>query len=421
MKVQDMTEVPKNHNLPNPRLNKSQEDEKAHKLAVVGGFLTGIGIFLVLASIAMTFMVAPLLLGATIPFGLCAIVGCALLGHSQSARNKINEAQKNLPPFIPGQPIGLVNAGGNDCWLNSLMQIAVVFPEVGELFQDIENFDKFTNEYRKSQKNPQYNPSKQSYVASNDVENLRKGIAKKLPHFVSADSEQVDLPTVLGCLINSVKKSKLDYKMRAEITKEIYLVSDDSRVQNRSVTQEHESKNLINLHMPDIPRTDANEEESSLAVPSDFRTYLSAALSDESITNPEANERGVLEKAKVSKKYYFDKSPPQTLLFNVVRTRNYKNQHGEWCTSEREESFYMPESFSLPLEHIQGSKESPNYNCHAFITGGGIHHGHYTACIQTNGKYYFINDEKVCPISKEEYAEKRNFALLYFYKQEILN
>lgn len=100
-------------------------DCKVHGLIVLGRMLQAAAILGVATSIFAVVMTGPMVL-----FGVIPAIATALLGTYMATRPKdVVDAIFPWPPYVTGQPVGLINSG-NNCWANASMQLLLRAPNL---------------------------------------------------------------------------------------------------------------------------------------------------------------------------------------------------------------------------------------------------------------------------------------------------
>jgi hypothetical protein len=117
-------------------------DSKVYALLVIGRILQAAALVSLVASVTYAFVVGPISLIAAIPAITLGVLGTYIAGKPQ----ELNDLLQMGRPFVPGQPVGLIN-GGNDCWLNSSLQLLVNSPSLHRRMHQIPEFSQFLDAY----------------------------------------------------------------------------------------------------------------------------------------------------------------------------------------------------------------------------------------------------------------------------------
>jgi hypothetical protein len=135
----------------------SPADDKTHRYVVLGQ---------VLKALAAAVAAAGVILAATLglPYGSIALTSLFFwaLG-AQVAGEPLLGSPSPTPraPFVEGQPVGIRNECGNDCWANAMMQVIAHVPSMRNLVNNatdlrFEPAKKFLREYDEAQKGKQH-------------------------------------------------------------------------------------------------------------------------------------------------------------------------------------------------------------------------------------------------------------------------
>jgi ubiquitin C-terminal hydrolase len=117
-------------------------DSKVYAFLILGRILQAAALVSFAGSIVFTFMISPLSLIAAIPAIALGALGTYIAGNPQ----ELNDILQISRPFVPGQPVGLINSG-NNCWLNSSLQLLVNSPSFHRRMRQIPEFSQFLDAY----------------------------------------------------------------------------------------------------------------------------------------------------------------------------------------------------------------------------------------------------------------------------------
>jgi ubiquitin C-terminal hydrolase len=130
--------------------NLCSTDSKVYAFLIVGRILQAAALVCFAASIAFTFIVGPIVLIASIPAIALGILGTYVAGNPE----ELNAMLQMSRPFVPGQPVGLDN-NGNNCWLNSSLQLLCNSPSFHRRLRQIPEFSQFLGAYAAARGNYQ--------------------------------------------------------------------------------------------------------------------------------------------------------------------------------------------------------------------------------------------------------------------------
>jgi ubiquitin C-terminal hydrolase len=156
-------------------------DNKIYAFLILGRVLQAAALTAFVASIAFAFVIGPISLVAMVPAIALGILGTHIAGNPQG----VNDMLRMDRPFATGQPVGLDNSG-NNCWVNSGLQLLVNSPAFHRRMRQIPEFAQFLDAYIAAEGNYQK-------VAGNiDTQAIRQFLSRETSGTISAEAHQED-------------------------------------------------------------------------------------------------------------------------------------------------------------------------------------------------------------------------------------
>src|SRR5579862_3758691 len=124
--------------LQNNNCGQCSTDNKVYALFIIGRVLQAAAIGTVTACIGFSFLVGPVALIPVVAAIALGALGTWIAGGPQ----ELNQLWQASRPFIADQPVGLSN-GGNNCWLNSSLQLLANSPSLHPRLRQIPEFSQF--------------------------------------------------------------------------------------------------------------------------------------------------------------------------------------------------------------------------------------------------------------------------------------
>lgn len=333
-------------------------DCKVYSLVIFGRVLQAAAVTALVGSIAFTFTAGPVAL-----FGLIASVVMGALGtYLAGSKEQIQEIIEMASPFIPGQPVGLRNSG-NNCWLNSGLQMLANIPFLAGRMRQIPEFVSFLNAY-KAAEDGNYK------IADIDTHLIRQILSRETSSQVEQGHVQEDAALLFECLF-----------------------------------QGRNSLHVFDRQLNGSPAATSNEPLMQLDI-----ERGSTLLSFEQTLNHFFDHPTDLGQ----RLQLFFQRPPSDLLIKF--NRFYRDRDG--TTGKINDSIDVPARLQLPNRFVR-SGENSNYECDAFLCHNGLelNSGHYAAYIKKENVWWYCSDASVFAISREraENAMRQSY-ILHFAK-----
>lgn len=325
--------------------NCCSTDTKIYALLIVGRMLQAAALVSFAATIIYSLVLGPIALVAglvaVVAFG---VIGTYIAGNPQELHGIIQMAR----PFVPGQPIGLRNMG-NNCWMNSGLQLLAHTPAFEPRLRQIPLFSQFLDDYRAARDGCHK-------IASHiDSHQIRQFLSQETGGLISAGAFQEDASQIFEFLFQSPHS----------------LFNFEHQLDGAPSTPRAEP--MIQV---DIPRESA--------IP-DFQQLLHNFFDHRT----DLGQRQEL----------FFPRPPDDLLIQFKRF--YQDQSG--ALGKISDPIEIPPAFQLQ-GHFSRSGEAANYECDAFLLHNGLtqHGGHYIAYLKIGGTWWCCNDALVYEISAND-------------------
>ncbi len=161
--------------------NLCTTDTKVYTFLIIGRFFQAFSLLAFSGSIICAIIINPILCLGTIPAVALGILGTHIAGNPQ----EISDALHMPRPFVLGQPIGLINSG-NNCWLNSSLQLILSVPAFAARLRQLPDFAQFLNQYQAAGRNFQ------KVAQDIDTQTLRQSLSTATGGQISASQVQED-------------------------------------------------------------------------------------------------------------------------------------------------------------------------------------------------------------------------------------
>ncbi|MBS0652022.1 MAG: ubiquitin carboxyl-terminal hydrolase [Verrucomicrobia bacterium] len=347
-------------------------DCKVYGLIVLGRMLQAAAILGVATCIFGAVMTGPFVL-----FGIIPAIATALLGTYMAAcPDDVHDAIFPLPPYVPGQPVGLINSG-NNCWANASMQLLLNSPTL------------LANPA--AQRIPQVQQIAQAYAATQNIQDrvVRSADGQLIRNVlhgagrVHADSVQEDAAEFFEYLF--------------EVPHSLYHLQETVQGVARHQTTD----------LPLIPLA----LEQNISTP--FNTLFNSFFNFQD----DAGQAHALRFA----------SAPDDLLVQLRRfytpLRDGRpiviDAQGHYQEARHNQAIAVPQNTTLEARHCQDG-QAANYECDGFIVqfGNTINSGHYVAFVKRpDNTWWACNDRRVRQITPEYAQQLMNQGYIYHYRK----
>lgn len=348
-------------------------DFKVYGLVVLGRVLQAasiIGFAAVIFSVAVT--------GPFALFGLVPAIATAILGTYVAQRpDDVHDAIFPLPPYVPNQPVGLVNTA-NNCWANASMQLLMNAP-------NLLNSDA-------ARRIPQVVQLSQAYAATQTQQ--------------GRVVQNADGQLIRNALV-SVGQAEAG-NVQQDAAQFFEYVFEPPHSLYQMYERIHRSDGVSDNLTP-IPFVSLQlQENASPPFPELFQGFFDYQDGDE--------QRHELKLQQ----------PPDDLLIQLKRfytpLRDGRpipiDAQGHVQIGKHNQQIAVPANFSLNPQQTHNGLGA-NYECDGFIVhyGTNPHVGHFVAYIKRAGSWWECNDRRIRPIA-QEYAERLMHAgYIYHFKK----
>ncbi len=332
-------------------------DSKIYVLLILGRTLQSAALVSFAASIVFTLFVGPAAFIGLVPAVAFGVLGTYIADNPQ----ELNAMVQMTRPFVPGQPVGLTNSG-NNCWLNSGLQLLANVPAFEPRMRQIPPLAQFLDAYKDAR-------AGYRKVAPNfDSHQVRQFLSTETRGAVGGDHVQEDSSQLFEFLFQGPNA----------------LYQFDHLLNGAPATARREP--MIQV---DIQRVNPLPGFGQL-----FNGFFDHMT--------DIGQRQQL---------FFQHSPNDLL---IQLKRFYRDPDG--TLGKINDPIDAPETIQLPATLVR-TGESAAYQCDAFL----IHHGltqdggHYVSYIKVGNTWWYCSDSSVIEVSAKDAlsAMKQSYILHY--------
>lgn len=329
---------------------------------ILGRFLQAAAIASFAALVAFAFTVGPIVLLGTIPAIALGLLGTYVAGNPE----ELNDMLQMVRLFVPGQPVGLVN-GGNDCWLNSSLQLMANIPAAHHRMRQIPQLAQFLDAYEANRNNYQK-------VGQNiDIHAIRQFVSRETGGVISNGSRQEDAAEFFDCLFQGPNALyQLDHQVNG-VARGVY------------------PQSLLHIGLGTQPR------------PS-FQQLFNSYFDDQA-------ENG----ARIQ---FFFQRPPNDLLVHAKRFCRHMDSSGNIQTGKIGDAIDVPERLALSSQFVRGGGDS-EYVCDAFSVhnGSSLESGHYTCYVKRQNTWWYCSDTRIYEVPARTALRAMKYGYIFHYSK----
>lgn len=343
-------------------------DCKIHTLLVIGRVLEVAAVTASIGCVTAAFVAGPAVLVGVVPAVAMYVLGHFMVYNNNSfwyAFISLPFVDSLLPkPFIPGQPVGLVNSQYN-CFINTFLQCIVHIPALRQRAQRVPQLAQFIQYYRNLQGQAENREVINARGLNAFLTRIIQGRGRNGEHELRRG--QGDVNTLFEWLLEADLQSHTDSFYQFQTVRTLRT----GKQLNPTQTQE----DLIRLQLNALPQL---EPFSVL-----FNHYLD-----------NRTDRGERRQFKFI-------ALPETLAICLERGK-MENGHRYII---RDPVLGIDTGLDLLPDMVLGG-HGTHYDCEAFIIqSGSFVGGHYVACIKKDERWYYCNDRQVYEICEEKAHE----------------
>lgn len=364
--------------------DRCSTDAKIYTLLILGRLIQSVSIATLALSAYGVIYLGPISLVGIIPSLISGLFGTYIAESCDQVNgeswDQINDMTLITRSFVLGQPIGLKNPG-NDCWLNSALQILQNVPAFQKRMRLIPEFQQFCEQYEKAEHNKD--------IVSPDFDSnaLRLFLNDKTNKKVSLASQE-DAAEVFEYLFQG-DNALFRFKQRVD--------GQDSIHEGRPL-QVCESMIQIGLGQEKV-QPDPSPESALLALQELFNHYFDH-LTDYGLR----------------RQLFLDEASDDLLIqFKIFYFQG--DSHGKIVAP-----LEISPRLTLKNEFVQ-TGIGAQYECDAFIkhSGAGLNSGHYIAYVKKAEKWWYCSDAVVYEISEEAMLKELPYAYICHYAKIASN
>jgi len=340
--------------------NECNTENKVHAFLIIGRVLQAAALLSFPISIACTFLVGPIFLIASVPAVALGVLGTYVADHPQQLIHFLQTR-----PFGLEQPVGLINSG-NNCWLNSSLQLLINAPSFHQRLHRIPEFSQFLDRYAAAQK--QF----QKAAATIDTHAIRQFLSRETAGQITADHVQEDPAQFFEYLFGNPNAL---YQFEQQLDGAAPVIR---------------SEPMIQIDLGSHPRLKFQQL---------FNNYFNY--------HSEMGQHIQL----------FLQRPPDALLIQVKRFYQQMDPiSGVLMLRKINDPLDAPEKLTL-FDRFVRSRQGQDYICDGFT----IHHGesqdngHYTCYLKTGGAWWYLSDSTVHEVPECQALQAMTGGYIFHY------
>lgn len=343
-------------------------DHKVFTIFVIGRVLQTAALASIVAAVGFSFVAGPIVLTGIIPAVALGVIGSLVAQNP----DEINDNLQLMKPFVIGQPIGLRNQG-NDCWLNSSLQLLVNSPAFHGRMRQFPELSRFLDTYAGAE-------SGLSKVASIDTHALRQDLSRLSGGHISSGATQEDAAQFFEFLFEGLNAPFVF----------------DQRTNGGLPIVRREPMISVSL--------DGNPLPSFQQLFNNYFNYQD---------DLSRNLRLTLAR------------PPEDLIVQAKRFYQYRETSSSASATapvirdgKINDDLDISERLTLSGQCVRNN-QSANYDCDAFTIHNGTsqHGGHYTCYVKRQNVWWYCSDSTVYEVSASEALAAMKRGYIFHYKK----
>jgi hypothetical protein len=381
----------------------SSTDNKIYLLVVTGRLLEGCAFMAATAVFSYSLVVTPFAAFWLIPAVAFWVIGARIVQNFDPESVAIANAQSRI--FVPGQPVGL-QAGGNNCWLNSALQLLVHVPAFEERLRQIPIFAEFLNAYKNARAGSELTASGVS------PQKIREFLSRETGAVISPAQAMEDPVVVFDYLFqgagagNQPGGNNCLYQLETQIRD---FVVPFSTLESES---DPEFVNQIFAAYEQLPQSEGTVGnfifkkgcvlEEVHQCPSKYEPMIHIEMDVDSKVRDFDSLMEYYFKftdSGMQRHFRFFPEAPKDLLVQVKRFSTNALSGAPEKISDRidvRETYHLPSEFNL-------SQKGADYHCDAFLVHSGtLETGHHVAYVKVADRWWYCSDASVVAVSTEQ-------------------
>lgn len=336
-------------------------DTKIYTLLIAGRILQAAAVTGAIIAVSSVFFFSPITLFGLIPPLLIGLLGTYIAGNPEQVYSDLQMAR----PFVTGQPVGLVN-GGNNCWINSSIQLLMNAPHLHARMRQIPAFAQVMDAYAQTTQN------REKVVTGINTQTIRQFLSEQT-HLIDTTASQQDAAQLFEYLFQG-PHSLYHFEQTLDAAPAIV-----------------RSEPMIKVNLGRAPRPDFQQ-----------------LLQNHFDSTTSAGQRLQL---------FFPRSPDD-LLIQFNRFIQFVNPAGVLVQEKINDPVDIPLSLNLPATVVR-TAESASYRCNGFIihSGASQNGGHYIAYIKKGNSWWYVSDTRTFEVNEQEATQQIKFAYITHYSK----
>lgn len=351
------------YSIQNKILSLCSTDNKIYAFLIIGRTLQAAALLSLASSATFTFVVGPVALLATIPSIAIGILGTYIAGNP----HEINDFLQMSLPFVPGQPVGLINSG-SDCWLNASLQLLANTPSFHERLRQIPEFSRFLDGYVAARN------SHQKVATNVDIHAIRRFLSRETNGQIADGYTQEDAAQLFEYLFQGQRAiHRLEQQLDG----------------NASVLR---YEPMIQIDLGGTPRQPFQQLFNNYF---DYRSQTGHHI-----------------------QLFFPNAPNELLVQAKRFYQQINPADGSLQQGKIADPIDVSERLTLP-RHFVRTNETSEYICDRFLIHHGlsVESGHYTSYIKMGNTWWYSSDSVQYAVPANEALSAMKNGLIFHYRK----